>query len=81
MPQTIVSDKEAITRYRTLLEKVDNELDSMIAEIESETIGNLTEKMPQEILFDVVPLMKKLSGAKKEVEQSLAIYTTKKKLH
>ena len=73
------SDAAFIQDYEDLIHKVSNDLDSIISEIETLTINNVTERPPQDIIFDAIPLLRKLKHAKQETKSSLNhIHTLKK---
>ena len=72
-----LSTEKAHKNYRSLLEQTHRSIESLIAEIESETVNNLTEKMPREIIFDTVPILNKLRESIRFIEESLYIYRPK----
>lgn len=71
-------NNEALRDYRLLLEHTQNQLDSMIYELESvstQTISNF----PTELKFDAVPIIRRLKEAKKLTQESLFIHRERKK--
>lgn len=75
-PGKIIIDipKEAKDNYCRVLEKIIADIDMLVNEIEYETVNN-TVRQPQEIIFDVVPIIKKLRDSQKEARTSLMLYT------
>ena len=58
-------------KYRDYLETVVSDIETLLYQCDQEFIHNTTEKVPQDIQFDVIPVMRKLKEVKKEAKTSL----------
>mgnify|MGYP001444000676 CR=1 FL=1 len=65
------------TEYQQLLEQSKREIESIIYQLESNITSNLNAKVPQSIIFDTIPLIKKLSDALRFTNESLGVYEQK----
>jgi len=65
---------EAHRDYKELLERCLLSIESLVYEIESLTINQLTTKIPTDIIFDSVPILKRLKDAHKLTLESLHQY-------
>jgi hypothetical protein len=79
MNKVEIKYKESISGYCEILRKTVADIEFLMAEIENETLNNVMNKPHQDILFDVVPILRKLKAAKKDAEESLSRYTRKSK--
>ena len=73
--KTLQVDSVILTRYCSLLEKTVRDIDSIVHEYDHEIIHNSTEKVPQDIRFDVIPMIRKLQLARKEALTSLDLFS------
>lgn len=69
---------DVIKEYRMLLEHTQNQLDSMIYELENVSTQRVTQ-FPTELKFDAVPIIRRLKEAKKLAQESLFIHRERKK--
>ena len=55
--------------YKELFRRTIRDIDTIVTEIETNTIN--AENVPQHVLFNAIPILKKLKDAKKEASTSL----------
>ena len=74
--------KKQLKSYLELLERIQNDIQSLITEIENETTHNLHQpkiKSSLDIRFDAVPILNKLRESLKECKLSIHLTQTKLK--
>lgn len=70
-------DESLLDEYRQLLEHSQNQLDTLIYELENISVQRLTT-FPTELKFDAVPIIRRLKEAKKLTQESLFIHRKRK---
>jgi hypothetical protein len=66
--------EKIVDSYCYLLEKTIRDIDSISQEFENEIVNNNATKVPREVIFDTVPILKKLREAQREAKISLGVY-------
>jgi len=63
--------------YLQLLERTVSDLESLIYELETQTTHRTDKKVPMDITFDAVPIVKKLNEARRQAQSSLDFFRSK----
>lgn len=68
--------KEIYTQenYKSLLNQTENSIESLIQELDSEIVNNFHYKVPIDYRHDIVPVIKRLKEALKEVKFSQSLH-------
>lgn len=66
--------EQIVDTYCYLLEKTIRDIESITQEFENEIVNNHGTKVPRELVFDTVPILKKLREAQREAKTSLNVY-------
>lgn len=77
MAKKLYIDPAVLSQYCALLERTIHDMDSLLHDYEFEVMTTSSKLMPRELVFDAVPVVKKLKDVKKEAEMSLGIYANK----
>ena len=67
-------DREAWQDYIELLTQLDQDLSGLIYEAETRIINQLNRKVPTDITFDIIPILRGLRAAQKRAQESLSLY-------
>ena len=70
-----IDDNEAFQSYCELLERTIRDIDSISQEFDAAFLNNISVKIPQDIRFDAVPIMRKLKNAQKDAKQSFSHFS------
>ena len=65
---------EYVERYLELLGQVQSDLKALIYQIESETSNKLSDRLPTEMEFDAIPILRKLREAERLAGDSVFHY-------
>ena len=74
---TIPPESDGLREYEELLHMVQTDLNTLIYEIESRTVNHAGTDIPKDILFDCVPILRKLKDARKYTEESIRHHQAK----
>ena len=63
-------DTSHYQEYHVLLERINSDLDALIYELESHTVNQPSGTVDPDIVFDAIPILRKLKAARDTTQQS-----------
>lgn len=74
MKKSLNLDAKTVNSYCELLERTIRDIDAISQEFDASFLNNISQKVPQDIRFDAVPILRKLKNAKKDAKISLSFF-------
>ncbi|MBT5855479.1 hypothetical protein HOH87_02455 [bacterium] len=72
--KALTDERKELIEYRPLWESIQRDLDSIIGEIEMTTSQQVSKKVPRDVVFDSVPILRNLKAARKHTDELLFLY-------